>query len=48
MGPECQVCGYPFLTSMRNEKTGQWASRCSNCGDVVLLTSPDTDENTSD
>ena len=38
MGPECQQCGYPFLTSVRNEATGQWASRCGNCGDVAMLT----------
>ena len=44
MGPECQQCGYPFLTPMRNENTGQWASRCGNCGDVVMLTPPDTEE----
>lgn len=37
----CETCGFPFLTSMRNSKTGQWAAQCGACGHVVMLTEPE-------
>lgn len=37
----CEQCGCPFLTSMRNAKTGQWVAQCDNCGEVYPLPSDD-------
>lgn len=38
---ECQQCGCPFLTLMRNAATGQWAAQCDNCGEVYVLADGD-------